>query len=221
MDKKNVMLLTVIAVATLLVAVVGATFAYFSLTNTNNGGTTTATTTTEQMGTITLSDGEEDLHLKLTAANMAEAKAGQKYFAVKDTEGTPSTTSVKANVVKASIAGGSNTATYTCNGKLNVKVTGTDITASELSGKVTLTADAKTTITGGEVSLTDAAATNGVDVTYVMTAIKNDTATTPEKIYADMYFENTSSTQNSLAGKTITATIESTEFSCTVDQPTT
>ena len=43
MDKKNTMLLTVIAIATLLVAVVGATFAYFSVTATNNATATTAT----------------------------------------------------------------------------------------------------------------------------------------------------------------------------------
>lgn len=38
MEKKNMILLTVIAVATLLVAVVGATFAYFSTTITNDFG---------------------------------------------------------------------------------------------------------------------------------------------------------------------------------------
>ena len=42
MEKKNMVLLTVIAVATLLVAVVGATFAYFSITTTNNFGGGTA-----------------------------------------------------------------------------------------------------------------------------------------------------------------------------------
>lgn len=48
MEKKNTVLLTVIAVATLLVAVVGATFAYFTATTTptGNGGTTDVTTTT-------------------------------------------------------------------------------------------------------------------------------------------------------------------------------
>lgn len=41
MEKKNTVLLTGIAVATLLVAVVGATFAYFSATVTNENNTTT------------------------------------------------------------------------------------------------------------------------------------------------------------------------------------
>ena len=37
MEKKNTVLLTVIAVATLLVAVVGATFAYFTASNSSTG----------------------------------------------------------------------------------------------------------------------------------------------------------------------------------------
>lgn len=46
MEKKNTLLLTVIAVATLLVAVVGATFAYFgSFTNTVTNNTQVSTTT--------------------------------------------------------------------------------------------------------------------------------------------------------------------------------
>ena len=36
MERKNTILLTVIAIATLLVAVVGATFAYFTATITDN-----------------------------------------------------------------------------------------------------------------------------------------------------------------------------------------
>lgn len=45
MDKKNTLLLTVIAIATLLVAVVGATFAYFSA-QTGEGATAPVTVTT-------------------------------------------------------------------------------------------------------------------------------------------------------------------------------
>lgn len=57
MEKKNTILLTVIAVATLLVAVVGATFAYFTanVTTTNaDRNTTTVTTRTIASATMTL-----------------------------------------------------------------------------------------------------------------------------------------------------------------------
>lgn len=49
MEKKNMILLTVIAVSTLLVAVVGATFAYFTATTTSQGNNTTTTVTTQQI----------------------------------------------------------------------------------------------------------------------------------------------------------------------------
>ena len=49
MDKKNVVFLTVLAVATLLTAVVGTTFAYF--TASTQAGTRTATTGIIQLGT--------------------------------------------------------------------------------------------------------------------------------------------------------------------------
>lgn len=54
MEKKNMVLLTVIAVATLLVAVVGATFAYFTATSTtDDGNETTTSATTAQLATLT------------------------------------------------------------------------------------------------------------------------------------------------------------------------
>lgn len=52
MDKKNTLLLTVIAIATLLVAVVGATFAYFTA-QTGTGATTPVTVTTSTSDSLT------------------------------------------------------------------------------------------------------------------------------------------------------------------------
>ncbi len=50
MEKKNTILLTVIAVATLLVAVVGATFAYFTAAGSGTGTGTASTGTTASVG---------------------------------------------------------------------------------------------------------------------------------------------------------------------------
>lgn len=52
MEKKNMVLLTVIAVATLLVAVVGATFAYFTATVDTTGNNTTTTVKTAQIASV-------------------------------------------------------------------------------------------------------------------------------------------------------------------------
>lgn len=58
MEKKNTILLTVIAVATLLVAVVGATFAYFTATTTGENNGTAKTTTATNTGSVKLTYGD-------------------------------------------------------------------------------------------------------------------------------------------------------------------
>ncbi len=57
MERKNTLLLTVIAVATLLVAVVGATFAYFASTYTQSGNDQTVNVSTRTMATVTYTTG--------------------------------------------------------------------------------------------------------------------------------------------------------------------
>ncbi len=85
MDKKNTILLTVIAVATLLVAVVGATFAYFSVTTNTSDATTTVTANTGEVGTVTVSKAEGPYTLSVTAQDMAKPEEGDiKYYAVAD-----------------------------------------------------------------------------------------------------------------------------------------
>ena len=86
MDKKNTMLLTVIAVATLLVAVVGATFAYFTASNTATG-TTTVTATTETVGAVTVNNPTTAMHIKLNAQEMSEAAKTANYYATLTKEG--------------------------------------------------------------------------------------------------------------------------------------
>lgn len=60
MEKKNTILLTVIAVATLLVAVVGATFAYFTATSSTDGnGASTGAVKTATVSTVKLTTANE------------------------------------------------------------------------------------------------------------------------------------------------------------------
>ena len=55
--KGTTVLLTVIGIATLLVAVVGATFAYFTASVTETNETTNVTVTSATLGTITFDHG--------------------------------------------------------------------------------------------------------------------------------------------------------------------
>jgi predicted ribosomally synthesized peptide with SipW-like signal peptide len=78
MDKKNTVLLTVIAVATLLVAVVGATFAYFSAQVTNNNQTTT-TLKAAELGIVFTGTNE------ITATSIEPGWSATKEFTVENT----------------------------------------------------------------------------------------------------------------------------------------
>lgn len=57
--KGNTILLTVIAIATLLVAIVGATFAYFTATVTGNDEAKSVIVSTAQLGSVTYTNGNE------------------------------------------------------------------------------------------------------------------------------------------------------------------
>jgi predicted ribosomally synthesized peptide with SipW-like signal peptide len=70
MERKNTILLTVIAVATLLVAVVGATFAYFTATgNVNSQSVVNVTTSTID----SVYGGATNCTMNVTGADMSEA----------------------------------------------------------------------------------------------------------------------------------------------------
>jgi len=92
MEKRNTLLLTVIAVATLLVAVVGATFAYFastsSVTNTLDLNTTT------QASTASLTAEQAALAMTVTPDLMqkGDAKNEVAKFATEDLKVTLSST---------------------------------------------------------------------------------------------------------------------------------
>ena len=79
MEKKNVVFLTVLAVATLLTAVVGTTFAYFTATVTGNDTATETRITTATLG-VTYSDGSQ-----VTGTNIIPGWSQAKTIKVKNT----------------------------------------------------------------------------------------------------------------------------------------
>ncbi len=77
--KSNTVLLTIIAVATLLVAVIGATFAYFSVTVTGNDTATSVIVKTAQLG-ISYDSGQA-----ITGENIIPGWTANKTFTVTNT----------------------------------------------------------------------------------------------------------------------------------------
>ena len=106
MEKKNTILLTAIAVGTLLVVVVGATYAYFAVSSSDSENTT-VDANVEGVGSVALSGGAE-ITKTISAADMAKSKA-------------PSTYDLGvANIATATLTDTVGTATYYCEFTLTV-----------------------------------------------------------------------------------------------------
>ncbi len=245
MDKKNTMLLTVIAVATLLVAVVGATFAYFSISANKDSATSKITGSTEnaEVGGVVLT-GDQSLKLTLTAEHMATAKQGTTYYASKNgvpVESTEQDSKVnKLDVGVASLTGGSAGVVYYCTA--NYKVTysekeDSNITWSDGTGEqvalgddaavLTFYTDTGVDITGDMASaiklkdLKDAsvAGKTGV-VTFTITGTGDKQTPVTKTLQASLAVKNSDKDQRErLAGKEFYVNIEATSFKCDTVAP--
>ena len=69
-NRKKVIVPIVIGVLTLLVLVIGATYAYFAVGINNNFGTTTISASADEVGTVTLTNINSTLSMNVTAADM-------------------------------------------------------------------------------------------------------------------------------------------------------
>ncbi len=105
MEKKNTILLTIVAIATLLVTVIGATFAYFaSNVNTDAKVGVNVNTSNKQASFIATSNGSLDINVESYMMQQADAGDGS------------TTTSNNENIAK----------NLTTSATLNVSLTGTD-----------------------------------------------------------------------------------------------
>ena len=210
MDKKNTMLLTVIAVATLLVAVVGATFAYFSVQAGAEGSTTAVTGTVASAGVVTGTVGEDQVYITLSNTDMRKDSAA-KYYAV--AEGNYTTTANSHNVFSATLANAAAGETYTCTFDMGVTVTGNDNFAA---GDAVLTingvGDADFDKSHVLVSTFDGIATKEVEWTF--------TANGTKTITMNAYIENKADTvQNeTLANTNLGVSVNVTNFKCDVSK---
>ena len=216
MDKKNTMLLTVIAVATLLVAVVGATFAYFSVSQVADDFTdTTVDVEVEDVGMVTLSGGDT-LSLEVSAEDMAKGNSPAQYHAENATGATT------AKVATVTLDGGADNVVYNCRFSLTVTNTSTMSGLVSTDGGVNLTVDSIATITpntglvAGTLQSPENIQAGTYTVNFQMTG-DADQAQTVDLITvgASVYNDAVDGTQaDRLAGKTIGLGFSVSNFTC-------
>ncbi len=227
MEKKNTMLLTVIAVATLLVAVVGATFAYFSLTVDNQSTATEATVKIASAATATLSGENQKLHLAVSAVDMSADKQDTTYYAIaesddaygtmKETSSIYSTSEKKYEVSRINLQNAAEGTKYTCGYKITV--TANKDLSSLTEGDVVLKLEYGVGATVTAVS--ELTALDSIDLNEFKTASENkvektgtfelDGTNVNGAVFASLALKNTNSDKQgtTLANQDFTITIAS------------
>lgn len=102
METKKILAPTIIAIATLLVLVVGATYAYFSVTATNDFGTKTIEASAATVGSVALVQANNELAMNLTAADMMD-KGTDTAYCIPDSSIAPC--EVYQNLVRTTVTG--------------------------------------------------------------------------------------------------------------------
>ena len=207
--KSNTTMLTVIAIATLLVAVVGATFAYFTASETNTGNVTVTAET--KAADVFSATGNGTVSLTVNASDMQQTAGRDDYQAkVTGSNQTALVISLNAGSGNATCtynltytpSTGENLDTYTksahatTNSLNEFTVSGTDntqsVTEKNLDGTVVLNGNTK-------LSITDAAGGNATTQNWTFTT----------------NFYNLAGDQSALADKTFEGVISVTDVVCT------
>ncbi len=210
----------IVAVSTLLVFVIGATYAYFGVGITGNNIVTTITGSTPKQTVIALQSKSNQLSISLTAEQMSptvSSSADKKYFA--DVNGTVSDNS-PGPVIAAITITGDTANTYTCTYKYNIKATADGIISTYKNhygfGGIRLWLTGMTT---GSWDITEqkyvtALLGTGLEITGSMT-IGGSTKT--RNLQITFRIDNLKDKdQTFMAGKSETLTITTTLTSCTL-----
>ncbi len=216
-NKKKILIGSIIGVVTLVIAVVGATYAFFSL---NVSGDTTNTNVDIETGTadvVTIEQGAENIHINLTVSDMAENNPNKEYYAT-DTEDNYKLSEEEGTLTFATITG-TNKEASDC----TAKVTITMDTSDDSMGRVLQKGDTILYITSGQTEET-------VDLYDLLTEEVPNSVTkeievelsvsesAEASITGYLKVNNTGSDQSYLAGKTLNITITVDNLVCGVSK---
>ncbi len=210
MERKNTMLLTVVAVATLLVAVVGATFAYFTATGNVNAQSTVNVTTS---AVDSVAGGATDCSLAVTGADMRQSDGTSEGVPVTSNDCTVSIVGTKdANNATATTC--TYDITYTPTQALTIRGAGNSDNKKELS----LVGSASTNKTTATLTTKTYAETDLYNVSGKTNLVTGATFTFSETTTATWTFNtkfyNYNFDKNALADKTFGGTIAIENITC-------
>ena len=215
-NKQKVAIL--IGLVTLLIAVLGATYAYFQISTNNESSNTTITGKTPPKSLVTLKQGTSNLHLNISASDMSLANANNEYYATDAVEKSYEENEQDGTktIAEIELTGGEETTKYNCTAKLTVsKITEPDADKDTMidvlhSGDMIL--QFKGNIISEKLDLSELKENNPKEYNLSFKVTGNKV----ENIQAYIKLLNKNESQNYLAGKKLNIDINTSELKCNV-----
>jgi len=202
MKSNKVLISMIVAIVTLVMLTVGATYAYFAVSSTYNFSAT-ATATTPSVGSVALSSGTS-ISMALTRAQMMKQTSNTTYYASSNGATTTETT---VNIAQAKVTG---EGTYSCDYTLNVAYS-SSTTAKSMKAALGAAGWAVLTVNGTAYDVYST--TFPKTISGTLTGI---TASAAKNITAQLKIINLTGTdQTAMADKDMTFTFTATAFTCT------
>ncbi len=215
--------MTVIAVTTLIVAVVGATFAYFSINVSSASTSTTAVVTTAKPGSVVI-DGVDKaaFYLKVSAADMAMENKGTRYYAL-DTDNKDAASNngkieteaddsaYRYNIARASLTEGEKGIVYTCNYTVTINADPTDLASIVTDDLVLNIYDTNSKATKVDLTELKTSGTKTINGEFTLNGPSEN-----KYLKASLYLTNRDDIQDYLADQKINITISVTGGACEI-----
>ena len=228
-NNKKILIPTIVAVVTLIVLVVGATYAYFTVGATNNFETRTIEASADSVGVVTLTSSEDNLYLNLPAHLMMkdaipEGEDDVIYYATTDPDGLPTTEATKYTAATFTLTG---EGTYECSVDYDLDISGTMFEKAQelvddyiahivISGYgYEFTHWLVSYSSGDEVYDDDECATNGKCTSNFKFKIGDSYGNEQKVSWISGIVNSSAIDQSVYAGTSMTAELDITNFSCT------
>ncbi len=211
--KKIIDIKLIIGILFLLVLLVGASYAYFSVeVNYSSNTPTIVTASTGKVDTITLQNVVNNLHINLRGSEMSKYNEGY-YYADEELDFLTERVEGRHDLIKLTATKEEENNRYKCNGEIKIKL---DITNGSM-GSVIKKDDAYLVLDGGNITekidLSELQSTNGeIIIPIEINVISGDSNT----INGYVSIENKDIEQNYLADKKINVEIEMQNLTCDI-----
>ena len=219
-NKKKQKVLALVGLVTLLLAVFGATYAFFQINTDNESSNTTITGSTPPKSLVTLKQEISNLHLNISASDMSLNNVNNEYYATnvdeKSYEDNESDGTKK--IAEVELSDGEATTEYNCTAKLTVSRVTEEENADTMI-KVLQPGDMILQFKGNIIS-------NILDLSMLKETGKIEynlkfkvTGNTPEEIQAYIKLINKETQQNYLSGSKLNIDINTSDLKCEVALP--